>query len=186
MTTLTIRQQIASDEFVKKLIADIQELPDRIKAAKETLAEAEFDVAVDNAVERAKERVKDLESEAAYIVANETEEATNGKTGEITQKKKWTNETQREMAVRAMLFKNPDYMQTKNELIAAERLEAQSKMRLGKLNIQLKYLIDVYYSNKTIGEIISGLSYEDTTQPRLEAICKKEAILNQTIKELSQ
>lgn len=234
--TMTIRQQIAPDDFLRRLIKNMTEMPQRIKDSKEAIAAAEYELAVDNTVERAKEHVKDLEAEAAYIVAGETngtgnklfadkdkrdaeilrrlnadseyqdvvktvndpncselvcggvEKIINAIVKRINKevesetdgdgKKLYANDAQRENAVRARLSKDAEYIQTKNELLAAERHEAQLKMHLGKLNIQMKYLIDVSYSNKFIAEMIAGLSHESDIAPRIDAICKKEAILS--------
>lgn len=174
---LSIRQTIASDEFVRALIEDTAALPTRVKDAKDTLAAAEYEEAMFSGVEDAKQRIKEVEAEAMYMVLNET----NG-----DGKKKYTNDTQREMAVTAMLSKDKEYIDAKNALIAARRQEAELKMKLGKVRNQLGFVIDVSYANKSICALIAGLSHESVILDRLEAIARKEAMIGGITETLTE
>lgn len=171
----TIRQSIMSDDAISRMIDEMIGLPERIKDANDALATTEFNVACFNKIDAAKERVAAIEAEANYIVLNEI----NG-----DGKKKYSNEAQRASAVLQALQTDQSYIDARNELLAAKQEKFALDMQMAKERNNLKYLVDLSFTNKAVCEMIAGLCREDHTSGKLELIARKEAILSGVSRQL--
>ena len=121
-TFTTIRQGIMSDEQVRNVVAEIENLPQSIAAQKDTLADLDFQLNSYTGVELAKEELKLLEDEAAFEVRQESD-AAKAQLADIEKryldevtaavdddgKPQYKNATQRTAAVKQLVANDPDY-----------------------------------------------------------------------------
>ena len=165
----TLRQQIMSDSALREFIKQFMNMPDRLKAAKDNLAQTEFGMATDNTAKNIEEEIATLEAEIGFEIAN----AVNG-----DGKKEFSNEKMRESELRRRLSKSMDYRDLANKLLVARRGDAQRKMDFARERNQLEYLKDRYFTDKAIIECISGLSYESVAAVRLDRVVNRAGELN--------
>lgn len=164
----TLRQQIFSDGALKIFIEQFRNMPDRLKDAKDNLAQTEFATSTDNTSKIVEEQIATLEAELSFEIANEI----NG-----DGKKIFTNEKMRDSELRRRLSRSTDYVDFANKLLVAKRGDAQRKMDFAKERNQFEYLKDRYFTDKAILEAIAGLSYESMAAARLDRVVAREGEL---------
>jgi len=120
----TIRRSILPDEAVTRLLEQLQTLPGRSQEAREALTRAEHELEFYSEDKDAKESIEQLELEAGYEAAQESDE--NGK-------RKNTNEQQRKAAAARLLNQNTEYAEAVDLYKAAKQRRFELSLHVGKL-----------------------------------------------------
>lgn len=147
------RRSIVSDEDLKKLLDEVNGLPERIQVARDLIDAEQFRISqmTDGIEEQAE--LDNIKNET-YFEVKEAKIEGNGKP-------KYSNAEERDAAVTIFCNKNPDYIKALDAVVRAKRKKAEGGLHLGKLNNQLKYLIDLSYGRKAVLAVVAGLSVEE-------------------------
>lgn len=165
----TIRQEIFSDEQLNKFLIKLDNLPDRVQAASDALAAAEYEAAgIPLMLKDIEGKIADIEREAMFEVINETND--DGK-------KAYTNQEQRAAAQAQFLSKSDDYLDAKNDLLKAKQKKAEVENHVAKCKNQMWGIKNQFDVALAVAGIIAGLSHESTAAGKLELIERIKATL---------
>lgn len=173
----TIRRAVIDDAATVNLLGNLADMPNRTQEARDNLTHAEFELSVFNDHELAKDKVDELELEATFEVAQETEE--NGK-------KKYANEQQRKAAAASNLSKSQEYLDAKNKLIQAKTAKAELELKVGKLRNQFYFAIDEFKAQMAIAGLAQGLCHENENSRVMQHVYRQKDKLATAINQLKE
>ena len=154
----TIRQGIFSDVKVENLLNLLGEASNRVKNARDLVANLEHQHVVNTSVKDAEERIRDIEDEEAFIVRNEKND--DGKPLH-------SNDTLRAGALRQVLNKSGGYAACKKTVIEAKTEQSQRVFELAKAKNAMTFQVDAFKAAIAAAGLIQGLCMEENAEARV-------------------
>ncbi len=172
----TIRQSIVPDDEVRSLVKELLTVNDRITEAQATLDKAQMAYDTYNGADEAKDHLKMIEGEIAFEISLET----NG-----DGKKKFPNAEARAAELKKRCPNNEEWVAAFDALRSAERRKNELKMETLKCGNSVRQVTGRKYALSSLAEIVAGLSREDLTVAKMEALSRMASLIEQAIKDLN-